>query len=53
MEADKLEHDRVQGVRWTPTHLVVFVSGYTCMLAYGGALQRHGWRTVVARASRV
>jgi hypothetical protein len=30
----------------------VFVSGYTCMLAYGGALREQGWLTTVARALR-
>jgi hypothetical protein len=30
----------------------VFVSGYTCMLAYGGALRTQGWPTMVARAVR-
>lgn len=30
----------------------VFVSGYTCMLAYGGALREQGWPTIVARALR-
>lgn len=93
-----MEHDRVQGVRWTPTHLVgdhrdlrldacrglalwfifidhisgntfewltlrnygfsdatevfVFVSGYTCMLAYGGALREQGWQTIITRSLR-
>jgi hypothetical protein len=88
----------VQGVRWTPTHLVgdhrdlrldacrglaqwfifidhisgntfewltlrnygfsdatevfVFVSGYTCMLAYGGALREQGWQTIITRSLR-
>jgi hypothetical protein len=26
------------------TEVFVFVSGYTCMLAYGGALREQGWR---------
>jgi hypothetical protein len=30
----------------------VFVSGYTCMLAYGGALREQGWPTTVTRALR-
>src|ERR1700704_5598702 len=30
----------------------VFVSGYTCMLAYGGALREQGWRATVTRALR-
>ena len=34
------------------TEVFVFVSGYTCMLAYGGALRRQGWLTTVARALR-
>lgn len=34
------------------TELFVFVSGYTCMLAYGGALPEQGWLTVVTRALR-
>jgi hypothetical protein len=34
------------------TEIFVFVSGYTCMLAYGGALREQGWRTVVTRSLR-
>lgn len=34
------------------TEVFVFVSGYTCMLAYGGALREQGWPTTVARALR-
>ena len=34
------------------TEAFVFVSGYTCMLAYGGALREQGWPTIVARAMR-
>jgi hypothetical protein len=34
------------------TEVFVFVSGYTCMLAYGGALREQGWRTVVTRSLR-
>lgn len=34
------------------TEVFVFVSGYTCMLAYGGALGEQGWATIVARALR-
>ena len=34
------------------TEVFVFVSGYTCMLAYGGALREQGWATIVARALR-
>jgi hypothetical protein len=34
------------------TEVFVFVSGYTCMLAYGGSLQEQGWPTIVARALR-
>ncbi len=30
----------------------VFVSGYTCILAYGGALPEEGWPATVARALR-
>jgi hypothetical protein len=30
----------------------VFVSGYTCMLAYGGALRKQGWATTAVRAMR-
>lgn len=45
---------------WTPrnfgfsdmTEVFVFVSGYTCMVAYGGALQSQGWQTVATRAVR-
>jgi len=34
------------------SEVFVFVSGYTCMLAYGGALREQGWMTIVTRASR-
>jgi hypothetical protein len=34
------------------TEVFVFVSGYTCMLAYGRALPEQGWLTVIARALR-
>jgi hypothetical protein len=34
------------------TEVFVFVSGYTCMVAYGGALREQGWPTVVTRALR-
>ncbi len=34
------------------TEVFVFVSGYTCMLAYGGALRGQGWLTTVTRAQR-
>ncbi|WP_408918117.1 OpgC domain-containing protein [Bradyrhizobium arachidis] len=34
------------------SEVFVFVSGYTCMLAYGGALEEQGWLTVVTRALR-
>jgi len=34
------------------SEVFVFVSGYTCMLAYGGALRREGWLTIVTRAWR-
>jgi hypothetical protein len=34
------------------TEAFVFISGYTCMLAYGGALRERGWPTTVTRALR-
>jgi len=34
------------------TEVFVFVSGYTCMLGYGGALREQGWPTIVARSLR-
>src|SRR5260370_4292663 len=34
------------------TEVFVFVSGYTCMLAYGGALREQCWPTTVTRALR-
>jgi len=34
------------------SEVFVFVSGYTCMLAYGGALREQGWATIAARAVR-
>lgn len=34
------------------SEIFVFVSGYTCMLAYGGALPQQGWATIVTRAVR-
>lgn len=34
------------------SEVFVFVSGYTCMLAYGGALRRQGWPTVIVRSLR-
>jgi hypothetical protein len=34
------------------TEVFFFVSGYTCMLAYGGALPQQGWPTIVARSLR-
>jgi hypothetical protein len=34
------------------SEVFVFVSGYTCMLAYGGALPQEGWLTIVTRALR-
>src|SRR6185369_7017575 len=34
------------------SEVLVFVSGYTCMLAYGGALREQGWLTIVTRALR-
>jgi hypothetical protein len=33
------------------SEVFVFVSGYTCMLAYGGALPQEGWLTIVTRAA--
>jgi hypothetical protein len=30
----------------------VFISGYTCMTAYGGALRKQGWATTAVRAVR-
>ena len=34
------------------SEVFVFVSGYTCMLAYGGALPEQGWRSIIVRALR-
>ncbi len=34
------------------SEVFVFVSGYTCMIAYGGALREQGWATIIARAVR-
>jgi hypothetical protein len=34
------------------SEVFVFISGYTCMLAYGGALRERGWPTTVTRALR-
>lgn len=34
------------------SEVFVFVSGYTCMLAYGGALREQGWPTTIVRALR-
>jgi hypothetical protein len=34
------------------SEVFVFVSGYTCMLAYGGALREQGWPTTMVRALR-
>jgi len=34
------------------TEVFFFVSGFTCMLAYGRALQGEGWAATVARAGR-
>ncbi len=34
------------------TEVFVFISGYTCMLAYGDALQRQGWPVTTMRALR-
>ncbi|NPU67503.1 OpgC domain-containing protein [Bradyrhizobium sp. 83012] len=34
------------------SEVFVFISGYTCMLAYGGALPKQGWATTIVRALR-
>lgn len=34
------------------SEVFVFISGYTCMLAYGGALREQGWLTITTRALR-
>lgn len=34
------------------SEVFVFVSGWTCMIAYGGALRQQGWRTILVRAWR-
>ena len=34
------------------SEIFIFVSGYTCMLAYGGALTGQGWPTILVRALR-
>lgn len=34
------------------SEVFVFVSGYTCMVAYGAALREQGWLTTLARALR-
>ena len=34
------------------TEVFVFISGYTCMLAYGGTLRELGWPATLARALR-
>jgi hypothetical protein len=34
------------------SEVFVFVSGYTCMIAYGGALRKQGWSTTVVRGVR-
>jgi hypothetical protein len=34
------------------TEVFVFVSGYTCMIAYGGGLPRLGWGATIVRAVR-
>lgn len=34
------------------SEVFVFVSGYTCMVAYGGALRGQGWPTIATRAVR-
>lgn len=34
------------------SEVFVFVSGYTCMVSYGGTLRSRGWPTVIARSLR-
>nr|WP_041756922.1 OpgC domain-containing protein [Bradyrhizobium sp. ORS 278] len=34
------------------SEVFVFISGYTCMLAYGGAVEAQGWVTTAVRALR-
>jgi hypothetical protein len=34
------------------SEVFMFVSGYTCMIAYGGALREQGWPTIITRALR-
>ena len=34
------------------SEVFVFVSGFTCMVAYGGALAKQGWPTIIARCVR-
>src|SRR5689334_3318110 len=34
------------------SEVFVFVSGYTCMVAYGEALRTQGWLTIAVRAVR-
>jgi hypothetical protein len=34
------------------SEVFVFVSGYTCMIAYGGALADQGWPTIITRSVR-
>src|SRR5262249_60386048 len=34
------------------SEVFVFVSGYTCMVAYGGGLPKQGWLTLAPRALR-
>lgn len=34
------------------SEIFVFISGYTCMLAYGAAVPEQGWRTIAVRALR-
>ena len=56
-----LDHIRDNALAWLTirnygfsdtTEVFVFVSGYTCMVAYGGALREQGWPTTVTRALR-
>lgn len=54
-----LDHVPDNGMSWLTlrnygfsdtTEVFLFVSGYTCMIAYGNALHERGWRTTIARA---
>jgi hypothetical protein len=54
-----LDHVHDNGLSWLTlrnygfsdtTEVFFFVSGYTCMIAYGMALHERGWHTTIARA---